>query len=259
MQTRRAFLQAAAVAGAARGSARKVEVIAHRGEHIVCPENTIPAIEKAIAAGAGWVEIDVRTTSDGKWVLMHDSTVDATTDGKGAVAEMEFAEIAKLDAGARKSGFRGTPVPSFDQALETMRGRCGLYLDAKRISAQAILDHLRRHQMMDRCVVYGGLPLQRELTALGAARLTMPEATSPEVLKRILEELSPGVIAFDRRDFRDDLIKAALDAGKRIFVDRLGADDNQTAWEDAVSRGAAAIQTDHPAELAAFLSRTGRR
>lgn len=257
--SRRAFLQAAAAAATARGNPQKIEAIAHRGEHIVCPENTIPAIEKAIGAGADWVEIDVRTTRDGKWVLMHDPTVDATTDGKGAVADMAFADIARLDAGARKSGFRGTPVPSFDQALEAMRGKCGLYLDAKRIGAGAILDHLRRHSMTDRCVVYGGLALQRELTSRGAAHLTMPEATSAEVLKSILAELSPDVIAFDRRDFTSDLVKLALDARKRIFVDRLGADDNEASWEDAIARGAAAIQTDHPAELAAFLKRTGRR
>lgn len=257
MWTRRGLLHSIA-AGVAFGAA-KVDAIAHRGEHIECPENTIPAIEKAIAAGCDWVEIDVRTTRDGKCVLMHNPTVDATTNGKGAVDGMDFAAVLKLDAGARKPRFAGTRVPSFDDALAAMQGKCGVYLDAKRISAGAIVEHLRRHGMMDHCVVYGGLPLQRELTALGHAHLTMPEAMSVKTLESILAELQPAVIAFDDRDYRDEILAVAIRAKKRIFIDRLGANDNETGWEDAIQRGANGIQTDRPLELVQFLRRTGRR
>lgn len=234
---------------------RKVEVIAHRGEHIECPENTVPAIEKAIDLGVDWVELDIRTTRDGKWVLMHNNTVEGTTDGQGAVAEMDFADIVKLDAGARKRKYAGTPVPSFDQALEAIGGRCGLYLDAKQINAPAIIDHLRRHKMLDRCVVYGGLGLHRALQALGYAHLSMPEAVSVTVLRdTILKELAPKVIAFDRRDFRDEIIALAVAAKKGVFVDRLGGDDTEAAWRDAIERGATGIQTDHPGDLVRWLA-----
>ena len=253
MLTRRVLLQTAAACALA--SARKIDVIAHRGEHIECPENTVPAIRKAIAAGADWVELDIRTTRDGKWILMHNSTVDATTNGKGAVNEMDFAEIVRLDAGVRKPGYAGTPVPSFDQALEAIGGRCGLYLDAKQITAEAIIDHLRRHKMLDRCVVYGSLALHRELKSLGFASLSMPEAVSVEVLRdTILKQLSPKVIAFDRRDFRDDILALAINARKGVFVDRLGEEDNENSWADAIQRGATGIQTDHPAALVRFLA-----
>lgn len=252
MLTRRALLQSLAA------MPKKIDVIAHRGEHMECPENTLPAIEKAIAAGVDWVELDIRTTRDGKWILMHNDTVDATTNGKGPVAAMDFADIARLDAGARKPKFAGTPVPSFDQALEAIGGKVGLYLDAKQITADAIIDHLRRHKMLDRCVVYGGLTLHRALRELGHGYLSMPEAVSVDVLNGILKELSPKVIAFDRRDFKDEILALALAAGKGIFVDRLGADDTETAWQDAIKRGATGIQTDHPAALVQLLARAGR-
>lgn len=253
--TRRAsLLQTAALV--IRADGRKIDVIAHRGEHIECPENTVPAIEKAIAVGADWVELDIRTTRDGKWILMHNATVDATTNGKGAVAEMDFADIVWLDAAVHRPKHRGTRVPSFDLALESIGGKCGLYLDAKQITAEAILDHLRRFKMLDRCVVYGRVALHRELKARGHGYLSMPEATSVEVLRdTILKELTPKVIAFDRRDFRDDVLAIAIQADKGIFVDRLGADDNEAAWKDAIARGATGIQTDHPAELVAMLKR----
>src|SRR5437762_13585732 len=75
--------------------------IAHRGANRVAPENTLPAFEAAIALGCDYVEIDVRATRDGQLVLLHDSTVDRTTDGSGRVAEMNFAAVRALDAGSR--------------------------------------------------------------------------------------------------------------------------------------------------------------
>lgn len=230
-----------------------IQVIAHRGEHVECPENTIPAIEKAIAMGADWVELDIRTTRDGEWVLMHNATVDATTNGKGAVAEMDFANIVRLDAGARKPKYAGTPVPSFDHALEAIARRAGLYLDAKAISAPAIIEHLKRHNMLDRCVVYGGLQLHRALKEMGHGHLCMPEAVSVEVLKGILAELAPKTIAFDARDLRDEVLALAIEAKTDIFVDRLGGDDNEASWRDAIRRGATGIQTDRPEELVKML------
>ena len=108
--TRRSLLAAPLAFGAAR-----IEVIAHRGEHIECPENTLPAIQKAIDLGCDWVEIDVRTTRDGHFVLMHNGRVDATTDGLGAVADLTLAAVKALDAGARKAKYRGTRVPTLDE------------------------------------------------------------------------------------------------------------------------------------------------
>ena len=222
-------------------AANKVDVIAHRGEHLAHPENTLPAIEAAIAIGVDWVEIDVRTTSDGKFVLMHDAKVDRTTNGKGPVASMSFDDIRKLDAGAK--------VPTLDEALSLMRGKCGVYFDAKQISAAAIIEALKSHGMIDRCVVYGGFDLLKDLTAAGHPKLAMPEAVSVEVARRILAELKTSTFAFDRRDFRDEVIAVVREAGKGVFVDRLGLDDNEASWLDAVKRGATGIQTDHPAEL----------
>ena len=232
--------------GALAGAAGKVAVIAHRGEHLAHAENTVAAIEAAIAMGCDFVEIDVRRTRDGGYVLMHDAGVERTTGGKGLVAELSLAEIRSLRS-------KGERVPTLDEALETMRGRCGVYLDAKGIGAEAIVAVLTRHRMMDRAVVYGGFALLEELAMGGYSRIVMPEAVSVERLRKSLEELKPRVVALDRRDFRDEVIAVARAAGVGIFVDRLGAEDNREAWSEAVRRGATGIQSDHPAELAAML------
>ncbi len=94
---------------------------AHRGAMQTHPENTIPAFQEAIRLGAHMIEFDVQLTRDGALVLMHDATVDRTTDGKGKVADLTLDDLRQLDAGARKhTRFTGTRIPTFEETLEMM-------------------------------------------------------------------------------------------------------------------------------------------
>lgn len=101
-------------------------VIGHRGAAAAAPENTLPSLRRAVEDGAEAVEFDLRTTLDRRLVLIHDETVDRTTDGSGPVAEMTLAELRELDAGhaftpdrGRSHPFRGEDVriPTLDEAL----------------------------------------------------------------------------------------------------------------------------------------------
>lgn len=114
----------------------KTVVTAHRGFSAKYPENTLTAFLKAVELGADIVEFDVRETSDGRLVIMHDDTVDRTTDGAGRVADKTFAELRELNAscwaGAHDTGQRlpapagDERVPAFEEALEALAGRVGL-------------------------------------------------------------------------------------------------------------------------------------
>lgn len=234
------------------GAPQRVKVISHRGEHLAHPENTIPAIEAAIAARADYVEIDVRTTKDGQFVLMHDGTVDRMTNGKGNVSDFTFDELRALEV--KFPGFSGVRIPTLDQALAAMRGKCSIYLDAKRIDAANIIASLKKNDMVDGAVVYGGLNLMKALSELGHPEICMPEAVSVEVSQRIVKELNLKVIAYDRRDFTPEIIAVAKAAFKGVFVDRLGPQDTPGHWREAIQMGATGIQTDRPAELRALVN-----
>jgi len=236
----------------------KIVVIAHRGEHLHHPENTIPAFQAAVDAGADFFELDVRTTSDGKLVLMHDATVDRMTGGKGDVSKMTFEDLRKLEVGANQGpGFPGTRIPTFDEALAFARGKIGVYIDSKRISAADAVAAVKRHDMEDRVVVYGDPKYLKEVSILSPKIRLMPEARNPAALRALIDSLALKVAAFDASDFNDETIHVARDAKVEIYVDRLGAADNPASWQDAVDRGAAGIQTDHPAELVQFLKSKG--
>jgi glycerophosphoryl diester phosphodiesterase len=95
--------------------------VAHRGYSAVAPENTLPALAAAVLAGATFVEFDVRTSADGVPVVIHDRTVDRTTDGTGHVWELTCAEIGALDAGSWFSpAYAGLSIPLLSDVLDLL-------------------------------------------------------------------------------------------------------------------------------------------
>lgn len=115
-----------------RGELRKVDNIAHRGASGYAPENTIAAFDKAVEMKSDYIEIDVQRTKDGELVVIHDTTVDRTTDGTGYVKNLTFEQIRKLDAGSWKGEqFTGERIPTFDEILDRYRGRTGILIELK--------------------------------------------------------------------------------------------------------------------------------
>jgi glycerophosphoryl diester phosphodiesterase len=129
-------------------------LFAHRGGARIAPENTIQAFAAGLDAGADRLEMDVHATRDGHVVVLHDATVDRTTDGTGLVREMTLAELHRLDAGARFNGEgdafpyrgRGVRVPTLAAVLEAFPG-VPLNIEIKQDQPaieQAVLDVLDR-------------------------------------------------------------------------------------------------------------------
>ena len=96
-------------------------ILAHRGDSAHAPENTLPAFSQAIQEGVDGIELDVKLTADGHVVVIHDSDVERTTDGKGRVAALTLDAVRKLDAGSWfDPKFSGTKIPLLDEAFETI-------------------------------------------------------------------------------------------------------------------------------------------
>ncbi|MBI3153279.1 MAG: glycerophosphodiester phosphodiesterase [Chloroflexi bacterium] len=96
-------------------------ILAHRGDQSHAPENTLPSFSQAIQKGADGVELDAKLTSDGHVIVIHDSTVDRTTNGSGKTPTFSLEEIRKLDAGAWfNEKFAGTKVPLLAEVFETV-------------------------------------------------------------------------------------------------------------------------------------------
>jgi glycerophosphoryl diester phosphodiesterase len=238
--------------------AAQIIVVSHRGEHLAHPENTIPAFQAAIDTGADFFELDVRTTADGRLVLMHDGTVNRTTDGAGKVRELTFSQIRALDAGVKfDPKFAGTKVPTFEEGLNLARGKIGVYVDCKELAPADLVAALKNAGMLKNVVIYGEPGFLKGVLALEPSLSAMPEAGNAGKLEKLALSLNLRVAAFDKDDFHDDVIAVAKRLKIKIYVDRLWDADKPEIWQDAIDRGADGIQTDHPAALVEYLRSRG--
>ena len=145
-------------------------LIAHRGGSKVAPENTLAAFRQAVEVWeADMLELDVRATSDGEIVVVHDATVDRTTDGTGEVANLTWGALQELDAGYRFAGpdgsesyrGKGVTIPRFEDLLEELPG-VRLNAESKvREAAGGLVEIIRRHGAEDRVLVAAELETAR--------------------------------------------------------------------------------------------------
>lgn len=134
-----------------------IAVIGHRGGRAMAPENTLAAFRNAIKLGIDYVEIDVRATKDGHLVIMHDGTVDRTTNGTGAVKEMDFDAIRALDAGSKfDPGYANERVPTLDEVLDLCHNKINVYMDHKEAPTEQIFAAIKKHGMEKQVVIYNG-------------------------------------------------------------------------------------------------------
>ena len=125
------FAQKSMTTSGTHGNKRLVNV-AHRGASGHAPENTMAAFWQGFKMRADYIEIDVQMTKDGRLVVIHDTTVNRTTNGKGKVADMTFNEIRALNAGSwYGEEFASEKVPSFEEVLDTFRGKIGILIELK--------------------------------------------------------------------------------------------------------------------------------
>jgi glycerophosphoryl diester phosphodiesterase len=118
-----------------------VQIIGHRGAPLEAPENTLASFRRALDLGVAAVELDVQLTRDGRLAVIHDETLERTTNGCGPVADFTLAELRQLDAG------QGEPIPALEEVLELARGRARLLVELKQPeAAPALLEVFRKHQ-----------------------------------------------------------------------------------------------------------------
>jgi len=243
-------------------SARSIglRVGGHRGTSARAPENTVAAFELSVSDGAVYVETDIRQTADGALVVMHDATVDRTTDGHGPIADLSLAEVLRLDAGAWYApDFRGQRVMEFDEFLRWVEGQRG-FGAAIEVKAAGIGGEVARRAWAslsrEQFAIYSFLP--NEILAAKAA-----EPDLPCVLLLRLDD-DPALVV-DRitachADGADvpwqwkavDLIAAMRD---RNWLVGGGSADGDQAARELLDLGVDMIDTDDPAAMLATAGR----
>jgi glycerophosphoryl diester phosphodiesterase len=238
-------------------------VVAHRGDKVHAPENTLSAFKLAAEKGADAVEFDVKLTTDGQVIVLHDPTVDRTTDGTGNVAQLPLAALRDLDAGAWFSGqFRGEKIPTLDEVFETVGKRIHMNVELTNYSTPRdalvpkVVELVKKHGLESR-VLFSSFFVRN----LRKARLLLPE------VPRGLLTMS-GLLGYWGRTFgwRGDyaalnpyltdvnagLVHRLHAAGKRLNVWTVNA---EVDLKRMVGLGVDGIITDDPALALRLLGR----
>lgn len=234
---------------------RRCQVMAHRGQIHQVPENSGKAIDHAVADLIEWIEVDIRRSNDGQHVLLHDATVDRTTNGKGAVSSLTLDELKKLDAGSRFSPrFAGTTIPTLAEALALAKGRINLCLDCKDADAEQLANEIRSAGMENQVAVFGPTELLARVRECSSGTIAIMVRWQPSNdFEKQLDSLRPAMVEIPAELVTAEICGKLHGSGIRIEVDSLGEHDTREFWKRVVDSGADCVQTDLPEEFLAFV------
>ena len=244
----------------------KPTVIAHRGFSASAPENTLPAFQNAIDAGADMIEFDIRLTRDNQFVVIHDATLERTTNGRGIVENHTLSELQTLDAGSWFGReFAGTVLPSLSETLDLCRNRILVNIEVKtEIQDDLCLDRLAdlvgtqvEALRATRSVVISSYT-RRIITSLRdkqehlTTALLSDQPSTNEAITKLACVSGATALHIPHRLASSSLVERAQQAGLLSAVHTI---NETTDMEELIELGVDALFTDQPDRMRAYVDR----
>lgn len=229
---------------------------AHRGASCCSPENTLPAFSAAVESGADGLELDIHLSRDGLPVVIHDESLDRTTDGCGPVAGMTWQQLQQLDAGSWfSSDFADEPIPGLEDVLKIFAGQLRLNLEIKELRAgMVVLDMIRQYPSADILVSSFDYSLLRRLRALDdhLSLAVLFEVGNWHQAVAIAQDISACSFHPDVNTVSRPMIAACKGAALPVFVWTV---DSTSVARSLLRAGVSGFFTNDPATLkSAFYS-----
>lgn len=262
-----------------------VLVAAHRGDWRHAPENSIKGIENCIKMGVDIVEVDVRKTKDGELVLIHDVTIDRTTNGKGKISDHTLDELKQLylrnHQGGKDVDLTDQRIPTLKEALQTSKGKIMVNLDKAYGLMKDIYPLLKETGTLNIAIFKGSADagqVKDDIAFMNQSVIFMPivgwnTAGFSERIKEYISQINPA--AFEIILSKNDSILVESyyirNHGSRVWVNTLWASlcagytdakalkDPDANWGHLIDKGVNIIQTDNPVELLQYLTDKGLR
>ena len=180
-----------------------VKVVCHRGINNITPENTVPSTHLTFAAGFSHVEVDVRETKDEKLVIIHDSTLDRTTNKSGKISNICYSELKQIDAGSWFSDFFiGLQIPKLEDILEIVNFYNGeIYIEIKNADPERVWDKVCEYNLQKKCFFWSGdKKILEQLANKFPKAKIMLRRKDFKTLEDILYNFSPSIIEYTMED-----------------------------------------------------------
>ncbi len=228
--------------------------------HAACaghaPENTLAGVKAALEIGADAIEVDVQASADGVPILMHDLTLDRTTNGSGDLASLTWEQLSALDAG-------GEPVPTFAQALDLTRGRALLVAEIKRPGCEdALADAVRGAGALDEVMVWSFLAPALEAMRQAEPRMPGSLLIAPRSmgdwpsLRELALRLGLQAVSLPHASLNSDVVTQARRSGLAVYAWTADAESDIQRLIDLDADG---IVTNYPDRALALLGRPSGR
>jgi len=217
--------------------------IGHRGYPNVAPENTMASFEKAVEAGVDMIEFDVALSKDGIPVILHDSTLNRTTNGKGRVKAKTLRELKELDAGSWFSPpFSGEEIPTLSEVLNWARGKVSLNIEIKSEASEyrqkygveeKVIELVKDFQMTEFCVVssFSKQVVRRikKIDPSQSAAFLVGAKLLPMNLEKVIQKLNADALHLNKELVSEKLVASLKKKGYPVRVytvnDRSTAND----------------------------------
>ncbi len=225
---------------------RILQIVCHCGANYVAPENTLIAAQICFEHNYDFVELDARTSADGRLVVLHDETVDRTTDGSGVVSALTWSELCELDAGSWfHSKYSDQRIPLLSEMLALASKHGGLYIELKDVDPQSMLNEVAEENMMQRCFFGSENPqAMREVRALAPRAILMARRCDFSTLRAAVEDCQSQIIEFDQTvDDLSELPNCRAFGVKSMIYDQT---HQVAAMEAAAALGPDLINVDRP-------------
>jgi glycerophosphoryl diester phosphodiesterase len=242
-------------------SSDTVLTVAHRALHTQYPENSLAAIQHSIDAGLDMIEIDVRRTADDVLILMHDATVNRTTDGEGQVRELTFEQIKKLTLRTEDNQSINHPVPSLEEVLSMAKNHILVDLDIKDAPVKKLVDLVSKTGTRNQVLFFEHHnTVLDSILLLDSTLMVVPRADSVEQIPDFLNRYHPPAIQVQPYMATPDVIQRMKSAQSKVWINALGSYDKmamkgkvKAAFIPIIACGAKLIQSDRPVLLLDFL------
>lgn len=226
----------------------------HRGANAIAPENTMASVDSCIKYGIDNIECDVCISKDSVFYILHDSTLDRTTNGTGNIGRWMSADIDTLDAGSWFGPeFKGQRVLRFADLLRKAKlHNTKVTIDYRNGDMRKIMDMIEREGMMDNCnFTFGNEQDVKRFREMAPEVKTLQAyVRSPKDLERVVRELKPNIAVVQIDSLTPELIQKCRDYNLQVAALILGLDDKTEKNQKAIDLGVDIIATDRPEELA---------
>ena len=243
-------------------------VVAHRAANDAAPENSIEAIERAIDLGVAVVELDVRKSADGQYVLMHDSTLERTTTLSGMVNQTSFSKLRSARLRLADGTVTEAVIPTFAEAIKAAKGRIWVMIDSKVDRPEDVAEIIRIARgagVVGQIILYDYKPdMLVQYRALAPEAAIMARTKKEVDVVGLYNGIRPQIFHIEP-DYNSKRIARMFDRlGVPTWMNFIGEidasaraqGDDQIYWAH-LDKGPDIVQTDRPAELIALLRRRG--